>query len=68
MELDERGFMVATGSACSASSDEPSHVLKAMGIPDHDARSSIRLTLGRQTTENDIKNFLTNLEELVRNK
>lgn len=49
MELDERGIMVATGSACSASSDEPSHVLAAIGLSDEAARASLRLTFGRPT-------------------
>lgn len=65
MELDEKGVMVATGSACSASSDEPSHVLKAMNISDNDAKSSIRLTLGRQTTMQDIDQFILTLEDLI---
>jgi cysteine desulfurase len=47
MELDEAGFQVATGSACSASNDEPSHVLAAIGLTDTDAQNSIRITLGR---------------------
>jgi cysteine desulfurase len=51
MELDERGFQVATGSACSASNDEPSHVLKALGLTDERAQSSIRITMGRYTTK-----------------
>ncbi len=55
MELDEAGIMVATGSACTASNDEPSHVLKAMGLSDKDASASIRITLGKLTTEDDIK-------------
>jgi cysteine desulfurase len=53
-ELDELGIMAAAGSACSASSDEPSHVLAALGKSLAEAQSSIRLTLGRQTTIEDI--------------
>ena len=59
MELDEQGVQVATGSACSASNDEPSHVLKAMGLSDEAAQSSIRITLGRHTTEQSIHNLIT---------
>lgn len=55
MELDERGVMCATGSACSASNDEPSHVLSAIGISEKDARSSLRFTLGNYTTKQDIE-------------
>lgn len=65
MELDERGFMVATGSACSASNDEPSHVLAAMGLSDEAASSSIRLTLGRSSTEADVAKFITELRTLI---
>jgi len=54
MELDEKGFQVATGSACNASSDLPSHVLKAIGLNDEEAKSSIRITFGRDTKEEDI--------------
>lgn len=54
MELDEQGIMVATGSACSASSDEPSHVLRAIGLSDEAARSSLRITFGRETDEADV--------------
>ncbi len=65
MELDERGFIVANGSACSASSDEPSHVLKALGISDEDAQSSLRITFGRQTTKEDAKELLELLVQLT---
>jgi len=58
MELDEQGFQIAAGSACSASNDEPSHVLKALGLSDSDARSSIRITMGRYTTESSAKQLL----------
>jgi cysteine desulfurase len=53
--LDDRKLYCAAGSACSASSNEPSHVLKAMGIDDDLARSSIRISLGRQTTKAEIE-------------
>lgn len=53
MELDEAGVMVATGSACTASNDEPSHVLLALGISPSQASSSIRITLGQPLTQVD---------------
>ncbi|MEO0095205.1 MAG: cysteine desulfurase NifS [candidate division WOR-3 bacterium] len=54
MSLDQLGIEVATGSACSSGSLEPSHVLTAIGVPVEDARGSIRITVGRLTTEEDI--------------
>ncbi|HYH35951.1 MAG TPA: cysteine desulfurase family protein [Candidatus Saccharimonadales bacterium] len=51
IRLDEAGILAAAGSACAADSGEPSHVLKAMGISDSDARASLRFTMGRGTTE-----------------
>ncbi len=65
MELDEKGVMVATGSACSASSEEPSHVLKAIGLTDEQARASLRITFGRQTTEKAVDKLLSALLPLV---
>ncbi len=64
MELDERGIMCATGSACSASNDEPSHVLRAIGLSDDDARSSLRFTLGAQTSALDIKKTASALKDI----
>jgi cysteine desulfurase len=50
-ELDERGIECAVGSACSAGSDELSHVLKAIGLSDGQARATLRFSLGEGTSE-----------------
>lgn len=65
MQLDEAGIMAAAGSACSASSDEPSHVLKALGLSDDEARSSLRFTMGRSTTQSDIAQTLAALQRIL---
>jgi cysteine desulfurase len=65
MELDEQGFQVATGSACSASNDEPSHVLKAMGLTDEQAQSSIRISLGKYTTQESMDALIAAIKKLV---
>jgi cysteine desulfurase len=52
--LDEVGILAAAGSACSASDEEPSHVLRAMGVSDADAQSSLRFTMGRSTDRSAI--------------
>lgn len=65
MALDEVGIQAAAGSACSASNEEPSHVLKAMGISDKDAQASLRLTMGRTTTENSITKAVNTLARLA---
>lgn len=65
MALDEAGIMAAAGSACLASSEEPSHVLKAMGASDADAQASLRFTMGRATSEADIRRAVSVLAALV---
>jgi len=65
MQLDEAGMQVAVGSACSASSQEPSHVLKAIGLSDKLARSSLRFSLGRQTTKAQLQKSLQILESIL---
>lgn len=54
LKLDAVGIEVATGSACSSGSLEPSHVLLAIGISPEDTHGSLRFTVGRLTTEEDI--------------
>jgi cysteine desulfurase len=52
--LDLKGLAVSTGAACSSGAIEPSHVLSAMGLSSAQARSSLRFSLGKQTTVEDI--------------
>ena len=52
--LDLKGLAVSSGAACSSGAIEPSHVLLAMGMPQQRARSSIRISLGKQTSREDI--------------
>lgn len=66
MQLDEKGFQVAVGSACSASSGEPSHVLKAMGLTNEQAQSSLRITMGRYSDKVGLDSLLDNLLYLIK--
>ena len=52
--LDLNGIAVSGGSACQSGTTEPSHVLRAMGLPDAEARSSIRVSLSRLTTAEEV--------------
>lgn len=58
LQLDNKGIAVSTGSACSSGSLEPSHVLLSVGVPQEIAHGSLRISLGRFTTEADIDYFL----------
>jgi cysteine desulfurase len=60
--LDKAGFAVASGSACSSDSDEPSHVLLAMGINEDLARGAVRVSFGMSNTTEQVQHFLTALE------
>jgi cysteine desulfurase len=65
--LDKQGFAVASGSACSSDSTEPSHVLLAMGVDKEIARGAIRVSFGMSNTLEQVKKFLMVLEtELAR--
>ena len=63
--LDLKGLAVSTGAACSSGAIEPSHVLIAMGLRPDQARSSIRFSLGKQTTKADIDFALALVPETV---
>ena len=65
MNLDMKGIACSTGSACSSSSLEPSHVLSAIGLPHELAHGSLRFTLGRSTTKDDIEYVLEVLPAIV---
>ncbi len=54
LELERQGVICSSGSACAAGSDEPSHVLTAMGIPAEVAQTAVRFTLGAETTAEDV--------------
>jgi cysteine desulfurase len=63
--LDMEGICVSSGSACTTGSLEPSHVLLALGIPAEHAHGSLRVTLGRSTTAEDIDRFLDAFPPIV---
>ncbi|MGH7157024.1 MAG: cysteine desulfurase family protein [Candidatus Saccharimonadales bacterium] len=65
MELDEQGVQCAVGSACSASREEVSHVLSAIGLSDELARATLRFSVGRFTTKSDIQKVLKILVQLT---
>ena len=63
--LDLKGLAVSSGAACSSGAIEPSHVLLAMGLPHQRARASIRISLGKQTTQEDIDFAIKVIPETV---
>lgn len=65
MGLDQKGILCAAGSACSASDEEPSHVLKAMGISDPDAQASLRFSFGHGTSETQLRTAIKTLQNMV---
>jgi len=63
--LDLEGFAVSTGSACSSGTLEPSHVLRAMGLPAHRTQNSIRFSLGLGNTEQQVDALVERLPSVV---
>ena len=64
-ELDKRGICASSGSACSAGLLNPSHVLLSIGVPNYLARSSLRITFGKENTLDDTKFLIDSIEEII---
>jgi cysteine desulfurase len=65
MLLDQQGICASSGSACTSGSLEPSHVLRALGLDDDAAHASLRLTVGKDTTTDDVNFVLDALPPMV---
>ncbi len=65
LNLDLLGIAASTGSACTSGSVDPSHVLLAMGLPDELAHGSLRLTLGKDNTDEDVDTILRTVPGII---
>jgi len=65
LQLDAHGFMVSSGSACASGSLEPSHVVLAMGLGAEEAHGSMRISLGRENTDEEADAFLEAFPPIV---
>ncbi len=66
LRLDMEGVCVSTGSACTSGSMEPSHVLAALGLPPRLAQGTVRFSLGRNTTEEEIDTVIEKLPKVIK--
>ena len=64
--LSEEGVLVSSGSACASETREPSPALTALGYKRDDAYAGLRISLGFQSTENDVKILLSSLETVLK--
>ncbi|AUB58636.1 cysteine desulfurase NifS [Methanobacterium sp. MZ-A1] len=65
LQLDSKGINASTGSACSSNKLEPSHVLMAIGLEEVDAHGSLRISLGKENTPEDIDSSIVVIKEVV---
>ena len=65
LELEARGIVCSSGSACAAGSDEPSHVLRATGIPAELAQTAVRFTLGHDSTRADADETVRRVRDAI---
>ena len=63
--LDDKGIAASTGSACSSKDLKPSHVLLAIGLKPADAHGSLRLTLGKDNTQQEVDYVIEELPKVV---
>ncbi len=66
LHLDNNGIIANTGSACNSQTSEPSYILKAFGLSDKRIRSSLRFTLGRNTTQRDVDYAIKTLPPIIK--
>ena len=66
LQADLRGILSSSGSACSSGSLEPSHVLVAISVSDEYVRGSLRLTLGRENTLDEVNYIISSVEETIK--
>ncbi|OGF21525.1 cysteine desulfurase NifS [Candidatus Falkowbacteria bacterium RIFOXYB2_FULL_38_15] len=64
--LDMEGIAISTGSACSSGSLKPSHVLLAMGVPQEVSHGSVRITLGKENTKEEIQKLIKALPPIIK--
>lgn len=65
-ELDKKGIFISTGSACTTGSVESSHVLKAIGLSDIEAHSTIRISIGKNNTKEEIDYVVRELKKIIK--
>lgn len=66
LDLDKYGICISTGSACSSSSNNASHVLKAIKVPKDYINGSIRVTIGKNNTKEEVDYLLEKLKEIIK--
>jgi cysteine desulfurase len=66
LDLERRGVVCSSGSACHAGSDEPSHVLVALGVAPEVAQTAVRFTFGRSTTDEQLTEAAEALADVCR--
>lgn len=65
LEYGKRGIIVSGGPACSADSDEPSHVLQAIGVPENEINGAIRISYNPNTKMEDIEAFVAATKDIL---